>query len=309
MHRVIERILNLLAFLLTAKRPVTADEVRRTVAGYDQESDEAWRRMFERDKELLRDLGIPLELRPTDAWEVEHGYVVTADSYALADPGLTDEERVALRLAANAVRIGGQVAGPDALFKLGGGPPHGGGEPLAADLGASGDSLAEAFSAVVEHRVLQFDYRGQERVVEPYGLIHKRGHWYMVGADRGDGRIVKNFRVDRAEGVKGVGEAAAFDRPEGFRAGDAVAPAAWEAGGEDLEAEVIFDASIAWWAKRQLTGRSTVTEREDGTLSATIPVANPEAFIGWVLSFDAAAEIVAPVDLRTRLLARVTAAG
>ena len=109
MHNVVERLLNLLAFLLTAERPVTADEIRMTVAGYDRGSDEAWRRMFERDKDLLRHLGIPLELRPTDAWEVEHGYVVPKDAYALPDPGLTDEERAALWLAAKVVRIGGQA--------------------------------------------------------------------------------------------------------------------------------------------------------------------------------------------------------
>ena len=122
MHKVIERILNLLAFLLTAGRPLTAEEIRNTVAGYDRATDEAFHRMFERDKDLLRRLGIPLELAPTDGWQVEHGYLVDPEAYALPDPGLTDEERTALWLAAEVVRVGGQVAAPDALFKLGGAP-------------------------------------------------------------------------------------------------------------------------------------------------------------------------------------------
>jgi proteasome accessory factor B len=79
MHRVIERILNLLAFLLTVGRPVTAEEIRNTVNGYGQPSDEAFRRTFERDKDLLRQLGVPLRLEHTDAWEVEQGYVVSPD--------------------------------------------------------------------------------------------------------------------------------------------------------------------------------------------------------------------------------------
>ena len=81
MKRVIERALNLLAFLLTASRPVTADEIRVPVAGYDQPNDEAFRRTFERDKELLRRLGIPLEMRPTDAWE----YTVRLRPYVVGD--------------------------------------------------------------------------------------------------------------------------------------------------------------------------------------------------------------------------------
>ncbi len=115
MQRVIERILNLLAFLLTAGRPVTADEIRHTVAGYEQEGDEAFRRTFERDKDLLRGLGIPLRLAFTDRWEVEQGYVVPIEDYALEDPGLTDEERTALWLAAQVVRIGGLASEPAAV--------------------------------------------------------------------------------------------------------------------------------------------------------------------------------------------------
>ena len=92
MQRVIERILNLLAFLLTVDRPVTADEIRHTVAGYDRDSDAAFHRTFERDKELLRNLGIPIEREATDVFEVEFGYVVDDRRYALEDPGLTDEE-------------------------------------------------------------------------------------------------------------------------------------------------------------------------------------------------------------------------
>jgi hypothetical protein len=69
-HRVIERIINLLAFLLTVGRPVTADEIRHTVAGYDEKSDEAFRRTFERDQDLIRSPGAAA-LDFTDAYEVK----------------------------------------------------------------------------------------------------------------------------------------------------------------------------------------------------------------------------------------------
>jgi proteasome accessory factor B len=303
MHNVVERLLNLLAFLLTAERPVTADEIRMTVAGYDRGSDEAWRRMFERDKDLLRHLGIPLELRPTDAWEVEHGYVVPKDEYALPDPGLTDEERAALWLAAKVVRIGGQAAGPEALFKLGGAPLAAAGEPLAADLGVDQETVAEAFAAVAERRRVSFHYRDKERRVAPFGLVHRRGHWYLVGEDGADS-TVKVFRIDRVARLRAVGPGDAFVRPEGFRPSDAIPDQPWEAGPEDVPATVVFDPSIAWWARRQLGG-ADVEERSDGSLLATVRVANPDAFVGWILAFDDAAEVMAPAELRRRLLDRV----
>lgn len=305
MQNVIERILNLLAFLLTASRPVSADEIRMTVAGYDQSSDEAFRRMFERDKDLLRDLGIPLELRPTDAWEVEHGYVVPAEDYALGDPELDDEERAALWLAAQVVRIGGQAAGPDALFKLGGAPVGGAVEPLAADLGAESETLGDIFLAVSERRWVTFDYRASSRQVAPYGLVHRRGHWYLVGPEAADETTIKAFRVERTEGLELGGEAEQFVRPTDFRASDAIPQAPWEAGGDDLVADVVFDADLAWWAKRQLTGRVEAKEGADGELRASIPVANTDAFISWMMSFDDGAEILGPPELRAALVARL----
>ncbi len=304
MQNVIERILNLLALLLTVERPVTADEIRYTVAGYDKSNDEAWRRMFERDKDLLRHLGIPLELRPTDVWEVEHGYLVDQDDWALPDPGLTDEERAALLLAASVVQIGGSAAGPEALLKLGGAPVGAAGEPLAANLGSDQDLVADAFVAVGERRMVEFSYRAKARRVAPYGLVHRRGHWYLVGEDRGDD-TVKVFRMDRILDLAAVGDSGAFTRPEGFNPSTAIPQAPWEAGGEDLKATVRFDAAIAWWARRQLGADDALDVDADGNLTATLQVANPEAFIGWILAFDDQAEVLAPPELRTMLLERV----
>jgi proteasome accessory factor B len=307
MQNVIERILNLLAFLLTVQRPVSADEIRMTVAGYDQSGDEAFRRMFERDKDLLRQLGIPLELAPTDGWEVEHGYVVPAEDYALEDPGLTDEERAALWLAAQVIRVGGQAAGPDALLKLGGAPAGGAVEPLAADLGAESDLLGDVFLAVSERRWIGFDYRDSRRRVAPYGLVHRRGHWYVVGPEGSDPAVIKAFRLDRAGEVRIGEQPGQFERPENFRASDAIPQAPWEAGGDDLTAEVVFDADLAWWAKRQLSGRVESKEDADGSLHASIPVANVDAFLAWMLGFDDRAEIIGPAHLRDLFVARVTA--
>jgi predicted DNA-binding transcriptional regulator YafY len=305
MNRVIERILNLLAFLLTVGRPVSAEEIRFTVAGYDQETDEAFRRTFERDKDLLRTVGVPLRMDHTDAWEVEQGYVVSPEEYALEDPGLTDTERAALWLATRMVRLGGQAPGPAALFKLGGAPGAATGEPLTADLGAETEVLALLFAAISERRTLSFGYRDSQRTVEPLGLVHRMGHWYLVARTGGEQR---SFRVDRMSRATAGERPGAFRRPKGFDAATAMPEKAWEAGEDDLEATVRFDSEIAWWARRQLTSRATVTEHDDGAVTAVIPVASVEAFIGWMIGFEDRAEIVGPAEIRSRLVARVRGA-
>ena len=102
--------------------------------------------------------------------------------------------------------MGGRSSGPDAMFKLGGTPLAPAGEPLAADLGTSEGDLAVVFLAVSERRHLVFDYRGRERVVAPFGLAHRRGHWYLIGPERADS-VVKLYRLDRAAPVRVTGPA------------------------------------------------------------------------------------------------------
>ncbi|MDK1018344.1 MAG: WYL domain-containing protein [Actinomycetota bacterium] len=300
MQKVIERILNLLAFLLTVGRPVTADEIRHTVKGYDQPSDEAFRRTFERDKDLLRTLGVPVTLRPTDIWEVELGYVVPTDEYAISDPGFTDEELSALLLAAQAVRFGGQVTEAAAIFKLGGAAGSSGSAAL-ADLGHDLKLLGDLFEAVSgRHRVL-FTYRHRPRTVEPYALAHRFGHWYLLAPEAGARETVKAFRLDRMSEIK-VDEAAdTFERPGGFDPSSALPNLFGGDQPERVTATVRFDAEVSDVALAQATG-AVVISRNDDTVTARIAVSSESRFIGWILGFDARAVIESPPELVTAFL-------
>jgi predicted DNA-binding transcriptional regulator YafY len=302
MKNVLERLINLLVMLLTSSRPVPAEEIRRTIPGYSSGSDDAFHRMFERDKDLLRGIGIPLELKPTDGWEVEHGYVVDPEKYRLPDPGLTDEERAALFQAAQTVTLGGEPAAPGAILKLGGARLAGAVEPLAADLGAAAETLGDLFQAVSERRSVRFKYKGDERQVAPYGIGHRRGHWYLVGGTRDGERM---YRVDRMDAIRIEDQTDAFQRPKGFKIKTALDSMPWEAGTDDaVDAVVRFNAEIAWWAARQL-GAAAGVPTADGGLEVTVSVANREAFLGWVVSFGEGAEVVGPKELRRAVIDRV----
>lgn len=301
MQSVVERVLNLLIFLLETPRPVTADEIRHTVLGYGEQSDEAFHRMFERDKDVLRRLGVPLKMEALDAWEVDFGYNVDPAEYALADPDLTSEERVALSVAARMVRLGGAPSGVEALLKLGGVERAVGLEPLGADLGPGSELLGALFGAVTERRSVTLHYRGRPRSLNPYGLAHRRGHWYLVGAGEEGERI---FRVDRIERLSVGGDAFGFEKPKDFDIRRAVATQPWEAGHDPLiEAEVRFAPEVAWWAARTL---GLPVPEED--LVARVPVANRDAFVGWVLSFGEHAVVSSPPEMRSEIRERVLAA-
>lgn len=301
MQAVVERVLNLLIYLLESPRPVTADEVRATVLGYDSKSDDAFHRMFERDKDVLRRLGVPLKMEALDAWEIDYGYNIDPEEYAIPDPGLTQEERVALSLAARMVRLGGSHAGLDALIKLGGIERSVGLEPIGADLGAEAETLGSLFAAITERRVVTFSYRATQRRLEPYGMAHRRGHWYVVGGtDQGE----RLYRIDRIETLEVGDNPAAFEKPRGFDVRKVMDTHPWETGGGDeVEAKVRFDSDVAWWAARTLR-----IPEPQGDLTTTVPVANRDAFIGWILSFGDSAEVLGPTELREEIRSRVEAA-
>jgi proteasome accessory factor B len=260
--------------------------------------------MFERDKDLLRRLGIPIQTLPTDQWEIEHGYVISPDDYRLPDPDLSDEERAALWLAAQVVRIGGQPSGPEAILKLGGARTTAGVEPLAADLGADGSTLADLYVAVTERRFVTFDYRDKRRRLAPHGIGHRKGHWYLAGVE---GDATRVYRIDRMGRIVVGGESNAFARTPGVTVRRALADHPWETGtGEADQVTVRFDPTAAWWATRRLSGHDAVT-LSDGSIEVVLQVTHLDAFLGWVLSFGPEAEVVGPAEVRAAVVERVRA--
>lgn len=307
MSRVIERYINLLSCLTAARRPLTIEQIRERVADYDQDSYESFRRMFERDKDVLRNMGIALELRPVDAWGFEEGYALAEDAEAV-DAGLTSEEHAALAVAMQMVHVGGGRAGEDGLFKLGGMPMLDSAPPQVADLGLDPDVLSLILRAVRERRRLTFDYRGVRRVAEPYGLAFLRGNGYLVAAEAEQERP-KNFRISRIREAEAGGEAGVFTRPPEVSLRDVETFGKWELGPERIRARVRWNPEAAWLAARNLPEGAGVTEEPDGGATAEMTVGDPEHFLDWILGFGPLAEILEPPGLRADFIAKVRGAG
>ena len=297
----LERLLNLTAALLNAERPLTPADIRRLVPGYpdDEGTKSAFRRAFERDKDTLRKMGMPIELVPIEGSEVAgvEGYVVPRDRYQLPDPQLEPDELAALHLAATAVRLEG-VSGTEALWKLGGAVGAGAGGAMAALPG--GDQLAPLFGAVAERRPVTFSYRGERRTVNPWRLSFQRGHWYLTGWDhaRADQR---QFRLDRIDGDVALGEEGAFERPADLEPGR-LQP--WEIGNEEaVTARLLVDADQAGWAVHHLGEDTVVARHPDGSVEVDLTVTNRDAFRSFVLGFLDHAEVLGPPELRDDVVA------
>jgi proteasome accessory factor B len=305
----LERLLNLTAVLLDTRRPLTAEDLREKVDGYP-EGDSAFHRAFERDKDDLRVMGIPLRVERVPGTDPPvDGYRIRPDDYYLPDPGLAPDELAALRLASLTVEVDGlgePSAGREALWKLGGRQSD---EPLRAESLASvpaDPALVPLFTAITNRRQVAFTYRAESRTVDPWRLSFQRGHWYLSGFDhlRGGER---SYRVDRIEGpvteMSGTGWSQCPTEAPGGRTLQA-----WELGEDEPTAvRLRVDASHAAIAARQLGPDHLADLITADHVEFVVPVVNQVAFRSFVLGFLEHAEIVEPEPWRADLVSWLTA--
>jgi proteasome accessory factor B len=312
----LERLVNLVALLLESPRPLTFDQIRDAMPeAYAQQEAATAKRMFERDKDILRDIGVPIEVGATDAWDVEQGYTIPKDRYYLPDIDLTPEEISALFVAARA--SGEDATAEQAVRKLlsgAGGVFLGAatGAPFAAEGAALDARLLAAADAIGDRASIRFTYRTSrgaesERHLDPYGLVVRGGQWYVVGLDR-EREEIRSFRLSRMVGrLDRAGDAS--PPPDGFTASEHVASGPWGPGEPREHVVVAFSPDVAWWATSGLDGVETIETRSDGWLVQRVPTAPGDGIVSWVLSFGPDAELVQPAELRAELVRRLEVLG
>lgn len=292
----LERLANVVLLLLDTERPMTLTQIAGAVEGYPTSQD-ALRRSFERDKALLREEGIPVSTVPLEGSE-QYGYTIDEQEYYLPPLGLTDQEQLALNMAASAVAMGG-TAGRDALLKLG---LMSHGVVPAATGGAPLEWLTLLDQASRARSAVSFGYRGRARTVDPYGLVASGGRWYLVANDH-DAGGTRRFRVDRMETAPEPGDPAAFDLPEGFELAGERPSVPWRLGEGELQtALVAVDQVAAPEVLVELGSDALVETRQDGWSVVRLEVSNPEAFRSWVAGLLAHAEVLSPPVLRDEIV-------
>jgi proteasome accessory factor B len=300
----LERLINLLALLLESRRPLTFEDIRRTLPeAYTQEDRASAKRQFERDKDTLRQIGIPIDVVATDAFEIEEGYLVRRDRYELPDISFTPEEAAALFVAAGGPERDPRAA--EAVRKLATGAQTGLAylaEAVATGgIDSSGPHLEGVADAAARRRRVRFRYvplEGEpaDREVDAWALVFRRGSWYLVGRDL-DRDEVRSFRLSRIDSrVQDAGEA--DPPPQGFRAADHLHAGPWGLGEPETTARVAFSPKVSWWALAGVPGSRALHTRPNGWTEAEVPAGQGESFVSWVLSFGADAVVLSPPEVR-----------
>ena len=220
-----ERLVNLTIALLATGRWLTKSEIFIAIDGYSGDT-QAQERMFERDKEELRNLGIDIEVGTFDPlFEDEVGYRIRPEKYQINLRNLTSVQLSLLSAAAlswKSAEIQSQAS--SVLLKLNA-------LGISSDIETldiytpvilnSDENLEKVLNAIAARRIISFQYRSddyslQERAIEPYGVGTKSGYWYVAGNDL-DKKSIRLFRLDRCVAeIKEQGKAGSYEIPADF---------------------------------------------------------------------------------------------
>jgi proteasome accessory factor B len=310
-----ERLLNLVLCLLYTRRPLTKSRIRDLVPQYGTAaSDEAFDRMFERDKDELRELGIPLVTEETSSiWEDETGYRIDQREYALPEISFEPDELAVLGLASR-TWAHASLAGPaaQALRKLKASGIERDSESLIGiepRLRTTEPAFDAVKNAVLLRRQVEFAYRTggegetRQRRVQPWGLASWHGRWYLTGHDL-DREAPRVFRLSRITGpVRATGAANAFEVPADHRPRDMIRTTVGEQPPQPASLRV-----------REGRGQSlrrragSVEHGPEGWSVLVVDFTDPEAFADEVTGYGSDVVVLDPAEVREAVVQRLTGA-
>jgi predicted DNA-binding transcriptional regulator YafY len=269
----------LVALLLHTPVPLTLEQIGNELVGQYPVGESALRGAFERDKAVLRDVGVPLETEVLGGNEAgKTAYRIDRRRYELAELELADDERKALQLAVAAGRLG---EGRFGLLKLGVD-----GVDTTAVLANIPDlpALPVLREAASGRSSVSFTYHDKQRTLDPYALLLREGFWYVIGRDHGtDAQRV--YRVDRIEGDVTTGPAGQFVRPSDFDARTAMPADARQIGGDPHATAMVRIRAVS------------------GSTDIEVPCGNLPAFRSWLFGLGTRAEVLSPPEVRADVIA------
>ena len=220
-----ERLVNLTIALLATGRWLTKSEIYKNIDGYSGEPD-AKERMFERDKEELRNLGIDIEVGTFDPlFEDEVGYRIRPERYRIQSTEFTAKQLALISSASQSWRgaiLASKASAGLAKLKALGIESDIDGIPINPhQLRSSDENLSRIIDALAIRKTVSFQYRAadnsyEDRAIEPYGVGTKNGFWYVAGNDL-QRKATRLFRLDRIiSEVREQGKAASYSIPIDF---------------------------------------------------------------------------------------------
>lgn len=306
--RKTERIMNLTICLLMARRFVGKAYIRQVIEGYHDMTDAAFERSFERDKDELRRMGVPVETGSNDPlFPDEIGYRIRRADFELPPIDFTPVEAAVLGLASrvweSATRADQAVTAMAKLRAAGVDPDPARVDGLTAAVGAREPAFEPLWQATADRTPIRFSYRGQPREVEPWTMTYRRGAWYLLGFDR-DRTAERVFKVARAGAeVAPIGRPGSYQVPE---IDTASLLAKLEPARPDSQAVVAIRADRAPALRRRATPVDQAAELPPGFACYQVDYAAAGDLVGEICSYGPDVVVLEPSGLRTAVITQLS---
>jgi proteasome accessory factor B len=308
-----ERLVNLVVALLATDQGLTKDTILTSVSGYREQSEagagkDALEKMFERDKENLRGLGVPIETigdfaDPDDLREAR--YRIPTSEYELpVDIDFTPAELAVLNLAGGVwseSSMSSQArSGLRKIRALGN-------EVDAPIIGYSPrinlrePAFAPLQRAIEQAREVEFDYlkAGDDtpgrRRVRPLALLEYEGRWHVYGIDR-DQDAERTFLLSRIASSVQVTKRG-FDPSLRDGAGDKALSGLHAVAARQ---QALLEVAPGTEAALRLSRRASDAEQ-----GIRVPYVDVHVFADELASYGPEVRVVQPDELREQVIRRL----
>ncbi|MEV8182189.1 WYL domain-containing protein [Specibacter sp. NPDC078692] len=336
-----ERLLNLVIALLGTRRGYSKSHIRNHINGYasdagadDEKAQVSFERMFERDKKILLELGIPLkqsEVAGNDAQE-QVLYRIRPEDYRVPEIRLDESAMTLLAIAAN-LWAGASLGAPaqSALRKIAARTGTGWYEDDTTSqsrIRTAEPAFEALWDALRNHHPVTFDYRksataqATPRTVQPWGLGSKYGQWYLAAYDL-EKNAERNFRLSRITSEVLVHGKERFEPPANFQIGTVLSRLGT---GTELSAHIGVPEGSAHWLRTEAMGQAAALQTSqtqapeaqaaddglddllwsrEGWEVLTTTYRSPELMADDVAAMGAQAFVVAPAELKDAVAGRL----
>ena len=260
MKNVLRRAIELLN-LLSDNENLTTENIKDSISDYRDLNQQAFRRSFERDKNLLRSFGYLIQYE-NDKWSYDKGYSLSG--YSIYESIIKSEKISSEKLINTYLYLKKYLSNSN------------------YDNDKS-EIISKILQSINEKRRVGFDYLDKYRKVKPQGLKYFDNKWYLAGEENGS---LKTFNLDQIHNLK-IGNKADL-----FQIENKNFPFSWDDEKYSIEATIKLKKDLYEVNKNIFAHNQTQLEIKDEFLHCNVSTNDSYGFIKFLLLLNDEIEIV-----------------
>ena len=260
MKNVLRRAIELLN-LLSDNENITTENIKDSISDYRDLNQQAFRRSFERDKNLLRSFGYLIQYE-NDKWSYDKGYSLSG--YSIYESIIKSDKISSEKLINTYLYLKKYLSNSN------------------YDNDKS-EKISKILQSINEKRRVGFDYLDKYRKVKPQGLKYFDNKWYLAGEENG---LLKTFNLDQIHNLK-IG-----NKTDLFQIENKNFPFSWDDEKYSIQATIKIKKDLYDVNKNIFAHNQTQLEIKDEFLYFNVSTNDSYGFIKFLLLLDDEIEII-----------------